>query len=143
MDYSRFFSSVASGIDSPSIWNELGGIKVKEAPFEMMYGNPNRTTFPFLKAKVTLKNDQTFDINPEIMATLLQYHDVIGYQPLIQYIRVLTERLHDPPLWGDRKVVVTTGSLNALSTVFEMLLDAGDTVFVPMECYQGVSFAVS
>ncbi|XP_064120428.1 uncharacterized protein LOC135225101 [Macrobrachium nipponense] len=143
MDYSRFFASIMSKVDSHGIWNELDRINnpEKPAPFEMLYGKPNPATFPFVKAKVTLKNDQIFDINPEVMAVLQQYCNVSGYRPLVQHIRALTERVHDPPLWGDRKVIVTTGALNALSKIFEMLLDEGDTVFVPMNCYQGVNAA--
>ncbi|XP_068241054.1 kynurenine/alpha-aminoadipate aminotransferase, mitochondrial-like [Palaemon carinicauda] len=140
MDYSRFFSLAAPNVDCISTWNELKRIRQTEKPvsYEMLYGLPNRETFPFMKAKVTLENEQTFDIDDKVMATLLQYAGQVGYQPLIEHIKVLTERLHDPPLWSERGVVVVNGSLNGMDKIFQMFLNKGDTVFIPMCCYHGV-----
>ncbi|KAK7017459.1 hypothetical protein SK128_003507 [Halocaridina rubra] len=98
-------------------------------------GVPNVNMFPFKYASITLENDQTLKITPELMATALQYGPTPGYQPLVQQLKEMVHRLHKPPRWTTSDVIVTVGCQDGMSKAFEMLLDPGDYVVVEEPCY--------
>lgn len=142
MDYSHFFSEAVPTKHS-HVTVQIRNLVMygPPLPYNLSFGTPNPETFPFQKARVTLKDGIKFDIDPELMKVTLQYGHMQGYRPLLEHLKTLILHLHDPPHWSDRDVLMTTGSLQGLGKVFEVLLNEGDSLFIPSHCYHGVFVA--
>jgi len=53
------------------------------------------------------------------------------------------QETHNPPLWEDREVLVTSGAQEALGKIVEMVIEEGDGVIIPETCYTTLMAAVS
>ncbi|XP_071553047.1 kynurenine/alpha-aminoadipate aminotransferase, mitochondrial-like [Panulirus ornatus] len=138
MDYSRFLNAVARKRE-PLLIRELFALQQK-APRDVVFlttGVPNPDTFPIVSGSLQLRDGRTLTLDPGKMEQCLQYGPTPGYPPLLEQLRALTQKLHSPPGWGERELVVTTGSQSGLLMAMEMMLNPGDPVLVEQPCYTG------
>nr|XP_053641221.1 kynurenine/alpha-aminoadipate aminotransferase, mitochondrial-like isoform X2 [Cherax quadricarinatus] len=143
MDYRRFFSQVALRRDLSDLIALRNKIAVRETPVILLsWGLPNPSLFPIQDATVTLKNGEKLIIDKELMVKVLQYISTAGFPPLVQQLKQLTEDLHQPPRMCETEVVVTMGSINALSIAADMLLNPGDPIIVQEPVFTGVLTAL-
>lgn len=90
---------------------------------------------------ITCPSKKNFmDLNPEFDTTTCPYSNIVnnvylrrysstpGLGPLLDVLQHLQQRYHHPPVPVD--MCVTTGSQEALSRAFEMLLGPGDSLLV-------------
>lgn len=131
MDYGRFFSQVALRREPSAVSTLRDKAADEETPVILLsWGLPNPSLFPIQDATVTLKNGEKLIIGKELMVKALQYSSTKGFPPLVQQLQQLTEDLHQPPRMCERGVLVTIGSINALSMAGNMLLNPGDPIIV-------------
>eukprot|EP01128_Nolandella_sp_AFSM9_P012351 TRINITY_DN9193_c0_g1_i1.p1 TRINITY_DN9193_c0_g1~~TRINITY_DN9193_c0_g1_i1.p1 ORF type:complete len:483 (-),score=116.72 TRINITY_DN9193_c0_g1_i1:111-1409(-) len=102
-------------------------------------GLPNDALFPFANITVKLKDDTTYDIDGNDLKAALQYSESYGIPPLVKQLKDLQQRKHTPPYASDADwhVIATTGSQDALSKAFEMLLSEGDSLLMENPTYSG------
>ncbi|XP_042888947.1 kynurenine/alpha-aminoadipate aminotransferase, mitochondrial-like [Penaeus japonicus] len=139
MDYSRFLSDVSKG-RQPTILRELFKLQLlDEADWIYLIGGlPNAAYFPFTSGTLKMADGDTLEITPEQMVDALQYGSTKGYSPLLEQLQSLTKRLHDPPCWQQRDLLLTTGSQDGLDKAFSMLVNPGDFVLVEEPCYSSI-----
>eukprot|EP00891_Asterochloris_glomerata_P008351 jgi/Astpho2/8351/fgenesh1_pg.00122_%23_86_t len=106
-------------------------------------GLPAADAFPFTEMSFTLRDGSKVVVNdPAQMATAQQYSvSIRGYQPLYDWMKAHTWRMHSPP--GDHDVTITVGSNNTLEILMSLLLNKGDTLLAEEFTYPHVveSFA--
>jgi kynurenine/2-aminoadipate aminotransferase len=134
-DYSRFISKV-SAARQPSAIRALMPLLKVPGMISLGGGLPNPSTFPFQSIKVTTVAGATFDLCGASLTEALQYSPTAGLPSLLQHLDTLQAHFH-----GVRQVpngaLVTTGSQDALSKAFEMVLDPGDALLVEAPTYSG------
>ncbi|XP_071549689.1 kynurenine/alpha-aminoadipate aminotransferase, mitochondrial-like [Panulirus ornatus] len=96
---------------------------------------PDPSLFPILDASFTLRDGSTLTLDPQLMATCLQYLQKTGYKAFKEQVEELTNRIHSPPRMSERDVVVTYGAQHALSMTLEVLLNRGDYVVLEEHSY--------
>jgi len=55
----------------------------------------------------------------------------------LDQISELQKMLHNPPLWEDTDIVITTGSQDGLCKAIEMMMTPNSHVIVQEPCYAG------
>ncbi|KAL0490892.1 2-aminoadipate aminotransferase [Acrasis kona] len=112
--------------------------------FKFAGGLPNPEGFPFEKITFKLKDGTQFNIEEQDLNYAFQYSNTEGIQPLLEFIHSHQLLKHEPK-YSDWDVTVTTGSQDALSKSFEMLLNSGqgDTIIVETPCYTGALAALT
>ncbi|XP_042889016.1 kynurenine/alpha-aminoadipate aminotransferase, mitochondrial-like [Penaeus japonicus] len=139
MDYSKYLS-VSSSNRRPSGFSEMEKHLTDPLPSAvwLVSGMPNPQLFPFCDAAINLSDGSVLEISKEVMATGLQYGPTPGYVPLIEQLKEMTLRTHNPPRWTESDLLVTVGCQDGLAKALEMLLDPGDCVVVQEPCYPDV-----
>ncbi|XP_026671030.1 kynurenine/alpha-aminoadipate aminotransferase, mitochondrial-like isoform X2 [Ceratina calcarata] len=105
-------------------------------------GMPNTETFPFEEITITYKNGTKSRLFGDELAWSLQYGPSQGYLPLLNEIRKFQEYWHKP-MYNDWDLIITSGSMDGCSKVFEMVLEVGDPVMVQMPAYDGILIALA
>ncbi|KAK7066944.1 hypothetical protein SK128_018256 [Halocaridina rubra] len=142
MDYTYFLSDTVKR-RSPSGVGKFGKLAYMNPKIINFTGGlPNAKTFPFSEMTLTMTDGQILKIDPVMMAECLQYGFPQGYKPLLDQVRALIQRVHNPPRTNDTDVVIIPGSQFGLNKVFEMLVNPNDIVLVPEPCYSGTFSAV-
>ncbi|KAJ8947639.1 hypothetical protein NQ314_008572 [Rhamnusium bicolor] len=98
---------------------------------------PNEVTFPFEQINVVLKDGSQFTLQGSELHSALQYIPTQGYPPLIKSLKEFTFKIHQPPNWQNREVLVTNGSQDGISKSLEMIVEEGDDVLVQNPLYTG------
>jgi kynurenine/2-aminoadipate aminotransferase len=128
MNYTRFLSKV-SQLRQPSPIRYL--IARSQGMFRLAGGLPNPDSFP-IKA-ITLHMHDGSDVNmvDNDMIHALQYSNTEGILPMIEWV-TQHQMLRHNMTGDDWDVIITTGSQDAMSKTFEMLIDpgAGDPILV-------------
>ncbi|XP_076758302.1 kynurenine/alpha-aminoadipate aminotransferase, mitochondrial [Xylocopa sonorina] len=142
MNYTRFLTSIANR-RKPSIFRDLTSqfLKAKDA-ISLATGMPNAKMFPFEEIVVTYKGGTKITLSGEELAWSLQYGPTQGYMPLLEKMRQLQEHWHRP-VQKHWDVLFTSGSMEACSKVFDMVIDIGDPVMVQVPAYEGILNALA
>ena len=118
-----------SGLPYP-YWDRSGG-----RPFSS--SQPNVATFPFKTWEKCLVASWR-----KIKPTELSYPPVLGYGPLRQTIAEYVQDSRGVRCSAEQ-VVITNGTQHALTTIFSLLLNPGDKVWVENPSYNGVKIALN
>ncbi|ESP05373.1 hypothetical protein LOTGIDRAFT_208411 [Lottia gigantea] len=108
----------------------------------LLAGHPHADIFPIIGTELILKDGTKLQIGEDQMKVALQYGSLKGLPELKEWLIELVKRLHDPPAWKNTShpskldVLVTAGSLAAIATTFELILDEGDTLLTQNPTYQ-------
>ncbi|XP_040573353.1 kynurenine/alpha-aminoadipate aminotransferase, mitochondrial [Lepeophtheirus salmonis] len=126
-NYDRFIGSISARRE-PYLICELAK-KLASASKEMIplsAGMPNAELFPFMEAKIKLKDEKntTLTIEGAKMNKALQYLPTQGLPELVETIKKLQLYAHNPPNWENSDIVITSGSQDGLCKSFEMLLSS-------------------
>lgn len=98
---------------------------------------PNTATFPFKRFTAELKDGTVLDLaDPPSLAGALQYSLTGGLPSLVKHLENLQLAEHQPPS-REARLCVTTGSQDALSKAFDMLLEPGRSILVESPTYSG------
>lgn len=107
-------------------------------------GMPNPATFPFSELSVTLEGGESFQLGDDKLGEALQYSATNGLPGFLAHLDSLRASYHGPQTDADaaaesvpRASMVSTGSQDALSKAFEMLLGPGDSLLVESPTYSG------
>ncbi|XP_035743764.1 kynurenine/alpha-aminoadipate aminotransferase, mitochondrial-like [Vespa mandarinia] len=106
-------------------------------------GMPNEKTFPFTEISVKLYDGSSFTLEESELSKALQYIPTQGYPPLLQTLREFQRRVHAPPLWESRDIVIVAGAQDGLSKTLESVIGTGDPIIVPDPIYPGVEVVVT
>ncbi|XP_068241053.1 kynurenine/alpha-aminoadipate aminotransferase, mitochondrial-like [Palaemon carinicauda] len=138
MNHSHLLSDVMQ-LRQPSFVATFGQI-AKEIPDAIMLsvGSPNATLFPFKEMTLTMRNGQDITVDEFMMKKCLQYGSAKGFEPLLEQLKILTKKLHEPPQWENKDIVVLAGSQMGIGLVFEMLVNPEDFVITPEPTYPGI-----
>lgn len=101
----------------------------------MAGGLPDASLFPVKAYALTLADGSTITVDsPELVYKAQQYmHDaspglgVVGYKPLLEWLRAHIVQQHAPPYEG-WDVCLSTGNADGFQRAWETLLDPGDTM---------------
>lgn len=116
-------------------------IKTENA-ISLASGMPNTETFPFEEITITYKNGLKTRLFGDELAWSLQYGPSQGYLPLLNELRKFQKYWHKPK-YNNWDVIVTSGSMDGCSKVFEMVLDIGDPIMVQTPAYDGILNALA
>uniref|UniRef100_A0A8C8S7Q2 Aminotransferase class I/classII large domain-containing protein n=1 Tax=Pelusios castaneus TaxID=367368 RepID=A0A8C8S7Q2_9SAUR len=148
MDYSRFLS-VVSAARKENILRVATALAQKNPSIIMISGGmPNPNYFPFKTASFTVEDGTTIEIGEALMKRALQYSATEGIPELISWLEDLQMSLHNPPTakyspdQGQMAICITPGSQDALSKVFDMLVNPGDNVLLEDPSYSGTVSAL-
>ncbi|XP_078450661.1 kynurenine/alpha-aminoadipate aminotransferase, mitochondrial isoform X2 [Lampetra planeri] len=157
MNYSRFINAVSAARRTSPI-RALTDLQLKAPPslISLATGMPNPNTFPFLGVSVEtrplhrekLPGPSRLNFDTKTVARMLQYSPTDGIPELIDWFKQLQTRVHNPPTRKfesadtEMTVCITTGSQEAISKVFEMLITRGDYVLMDTPTYPGTLIAV-
>ncbi|XP_029430992.1 kynurenine/alpha-aminoadipate aminotransferase, mitochondrial isoform X2 [Rhinatrema bivittatum] len=144
MNYSRFINAVSAARKISPI-RELTELTLRSPPslISMAGGAPNPNTFPFKSASIRVRDGTTITIGEDMMKQALQYSSSLGIPDLVSWLKNLQKSLHNPPTAnyspekGQMDLCVTTGSQEALSKVFDMLINSGDNILLDAPTYSG------
>eukprot|EP00808_Paulinella_micropora_P010892 g51762.t1 len=165
-DYSRWLSP-RSLLRTPSPIRALQPLLAVPGVISLGGGMPNPSTFPFQSISVTLQplpssssSSRSFpaassasgattasaqspivlSLTPQQTAEALQYSATTGLPGLVKHLQALQMAEHAPPCLaaGERpRLHVTTGSQDALSKAFEMVVAPGDNLLCEEPTYSG------
>lgn len=138
-DYSTFLS-IISRRREPSPIRALLPLLSIPGMLSLGGGFPNPETFPFASFSFTLDDGTQLNLSPSEINYALQYSPTAGYPGLLNFLQLLQSKYHLPDFnWGDkgRRILITTGSQDALTKCFEMIMDPGDSIFLEDSSYPG------
>ncbi|XP_054005100.1 kynurenine/alpha-aminoadipate aminotransferase, mitochondrial-like [Hylaeus anthracinus] len=144
MDYSSFRTEVSKRRRSAAT-RELTKIaySAPSSVVSLAEGMPNEETFPFTEISIKLNDGSSFVLNEKELAAALQYIPTQGYPPLLQSLREFQRRMHAPPLWESRDIVIVSGAQDGLSKTLEAIIGPGDPLLVHDPFYPGVESVVA
>jgi len=111
-------------------------------------GLPNSSLFPFKTATVTTSDGYNIELEGKKMQRALQYSGSQGLPEMLDFISDVHKKYHDPASMQTScdknkfSSIVTTGSQDGLSKVFQMLLNPEDEIIVDDPCYSGTIAAL-
>lgn len=137
-DYSRYFSK-QSLARKPSPIRALTPLVKIPGMLSLGGGRPNPETFPFECMSLTLKGGKKLEIDSKELNDAMQYSPTPGMPKLVDTLISLQRHIHKPPELADNNIAlaVTTGSQEALSRAFAMLLNPDDSLIVEKATYSG------
>ena len=93
-------------------------------------GMPDNDLFPIDEIDTIYNN-----LTPQEKKTALQYGPTSGLPALIESLSLFLEDKHLPV--ADNKIIITTGSLQAINILAKAFINPGDTVIVENPCFIG------
>jgi len=141
-NYSKFLTEVAQArTDSPI--RALQPLIRMPGVLSLGGGNPNAEVFPFESVDVKLKDGANITIGEDEVKDALQYTYTQGYPPFCTQISSFMKRLYNPVQGDDSwSNLVTSGSQDGLSRVFESILDDSSSLIVEDPIYPGAVAAL-
>lgn len=141
MNYSKFLTRV-SAARQPSAIRSLQPLTLIPGMISLGGGLPNPGTFPFSKIEVSLNTGEgPLCIDGAELKAALQYAPTEGLPSFVEWVNSYIRKFHRPQI-KDWSICVSTGSQDALSKAFEMILEAGDVIFVDIPTYPGALSAL-
>lgn len=104
---------------------------------------PNEVTFPFEKMQILMKDGSTITLQGQQLNAALQYIPSQGYPPLVKTLKEFMQKVHQPPNWNDRDLIITNGSQDGISKSIELFMQEGDPILVQNPLYTGTEIVVS
>ena len=102
----------------------------KEGLISFAAGMPNNDLFPVKDIDEILSN-----LSDDVKKLCFQYGPTSGYPPLVKSLQKMIERRGIT--LGDDKVLVTTGSLQAISIITQEFVNEGDVILTECPCFVG------
>uniref|UniRef100_A0A4W3HC20 Kynurenine/alpha-aminoadipate aminotransferase, mitochondrial n=1 Tax=Callorhinchus milii TaxID=7868 RepID=A0A4W3HC20_CALMI len=144
------FSNQVTSLSKSFLPSHLTELQLLAPPTMISFagGMPNPNTFPFQTANFSVTNGINITFNQDLMKRALQYSASQGVPELVSWMNELQKSLHKPPTidyspeHGQMAICVTTGSQEANSKMFEMLLGAGDSIILDAPTYSGTLAAL-
>ena len=93
-------------------------------------GMPDNDLFPLDEIDVIIKN-----LTPQEKKIAMQYGPTSGLPQLIESLSVFLENKGLPV--SENKIIITTGSLQAINILAKAFIDPGDTILVENPCFIG------
>ena len=93
-------------------------------------GMPDNDLFPIDEIDTIYNN-----LTPQEKKTALQYGPTSGLPELIESLSLFLENKHLPV--ADNKIIITTGSLQAINILAKAFINPGDTIIVENPCFIG------
>ncbi|XP_044263879.1 aromatic amino acid aminotransferase DDB_G0287711 isoform X2 [Tribolium madens] len=142
IDYSYFLSPHSSR-RRPALTRELTkrAYGAKDT-ISLAEGMPNEVTFPFEKMQISMKDGSTLTIQGQQLNAALQYIPTQGYPPLLKTLKEFTQKVHQPPNWQDREILITNGSQDGISKSIELCIQEGHPVLVQDPLYTGAEIVL-
>ncbi|KAF7992079.1 hypothetical protein HCN44_001404 [Aphidius gifuensis] len=144
IDYTKF-KTTTSKRRRPSATRELTKISysMPHNVISLAEGMPNEETFPITEITVKLTGGASFVLEGDELGAALQYIPSQGYPPLLQAMREYQKRVHNPPTWDNREIIVVSGSQDGLSKALEAIIAPGDPILVQDPVYPGVTIVLA
>ncbi|XP_043265916.1 kynurenine/alpha-aminoadipate aminotransferase, mitochondrial-like [Colletes gigas] len=144
MDYSSFKTEVCKRRRSV-ITREYTKIAYSGAKtmITLAEGMPNEETFPFTEISIKLNDGSSFKLDERELGAALQYIPTQGYPPLLESLMKFQRRVHAPPLWESRDIVIVSGAQDGLSKTLEAIIGPGDPLLIQDPLYPGVEVVVA
>lgn len=143
MNYARFFNKVSLA-RQPSITRVLTNILLQSPPtmISMATGMPNASLFPVIEGSFKLKDGTSFQLSGAEMSRAQQYSQSQGIPELLAWLKMLQKDMHSPPLFDasgaeQTKIIVTNGSQDGLSKLFDAVISRDDCILMESPCYSG------
>jgi kynurenine/2-aminoadipate aminotransferase len=139
IDYASYFTRRSSA-RQPSAIRALQPLVSLPGMISLGGGMPNPAMFPISRLSATLKDGSEVELSGASLEAALQYSPTPGLPSLVKHLHHLQDTEHGPvnPSSGtERQLCVTTGSADALSKAFDMLLDEGDALLVESPTFSG------
>lgn len=144
MNYTRYLNRLSLA-RKPSPIRILTIILQQSSPdmISMAGGMPNPETFPIAEASFKLKDGTLIELDQKIMNQALQYAPTPGLTSLVDWMKVLQSKIHNPPTYNDdnhegkMELLITNGSQDGLCKSFEALVSEGDNVLLDHPSYPG------
>ncbi|XP_076637340.1 kynurenine/alpha-aminoadipate aminotransferase, mitochondrial [Colletes latitarsis] len=137
MDFTRFITEVSGRRKSSILRKWAKDFMERPNSISLANGMPNTTTFPFEKISVTYKNGKEVKLVGEELSWSLQYGPSQGYIPLLKKIREHQKYWYEPK-YTKWDVILTSGSMDGCSKVFDMIVEPRDPVMVQEPIYNGI-----
>ncbi|KAG7158718.1 Kynurenine/alpha-aminoadipate aminotransferase-like 2 [Homarus americanus] len=135
MAYSRFLNDIGKRSEGSSI-RKLYDMEMNDM-ISLGAGKPNPATFPLLSGSLKMPGEEQLTLTPALLNFALQYSKTDGYPPLVEKLKSLTLRLHNPPRWQDTRLIVTSGSQNGVHAALSLMMNVGDYVIIEEPNYCG------
>jgi len=134
IDYTPFLSDYAKLL-RPNPIRGINAIYLKTpGAISLGGGMPAPQLFPVTGVTYELKNNTKLEIDSKVLTEALQYGNTAGLPELLEELKTLQKRKHNPP-YDKWQVLVTTGCQDALAKAFRILLNRGDTVLTENPTY--------
>ncbi|XP_054284371.1 kynurenine/alpha-aminoadipate aminotransferase, mitochondrial-like isoform X2 [Macrosteles quadrilineatus] len=142
-DYESFITARAKR-RKPSALREITKTISQMPPHTIKFavGVPNVNTFPFQEVSVRLKDGSSYNIDGEDLEAALQYMPSSGHTKLVRQLQELQDKAHGPQDWSNTGLVVTCGGSEPMASAFDLLLDEGDPIIIPIPVYPGSADAL-
>lgn len=143
MNYARFLNKVSLA-RQPSPTRVLTNILLQSPPtmISMATGMPNANFFPVLEGSFKLQDGTSIKLSGTDMRRAQQYSQSQGIPELLDWLKMLQKNMHNPPLLDtpgeeQTKIIVTNGSQDGLSKLFDALVTEQDHILMESPCYSG------
>ncbi|XP_043254692.1 kynurenine/alpha-aminoadipate aminotransferase, mitochondrial-like [Colletes gigas] len=136
MDCARFITEVSGRRKTSMLRKTTNDFLERPNSINLANGMPNITTFPFEEISVTYKNGEKVKLVGDELSCSLQYGSSQGYKPLLKKIREHQKYWYEPK-YTKWDVIVTSGSSDGCSMVFDMVVEPGDPIMIQEPVYNG------
>lgn len=92
--------------------------------------------------KIYMKDGSALTLQGQQLNAALQYIPTQGYPPLVKTLKEFNQKVHQPPMWEDRDIILTNGSQDGISKSLELCVQEGDPVLVQDPLYTGTEIVV-
>ncbi|XP_043516488.1 kynurenine/alpha-aminoadipate aminotransferase, mitochondrial-like [Frieseomelitta varia] len=137
MDFTPFITKKADRRQPSVTWLYSEKFAEQKNALNLAKAMPDPSTLPFVEISVTCTGGKEIKLIGKELAWSLQYAPSQGYLPLLKKIREFQEHWHKP-IYNDWDTVLTCGSMEGCSKVFEMVLENGDPMMAQVPTYDGV-----
>lgn len=137
MDYESFLSEYGRHTIHNSLREAARALECEDM-IMLAGGVPNPRNFPIETIKMKLRDGSFIEWDEATSTKALQYLPSDGTPDLLEDIKRLIRKYHNPPRFNELKFCVTTGSQDALYKAFQVLINPGDYVIIPNPVYLGV-----
>lgn len=139
---SRFLSKAALRL-KPSAIRSLSPLAKLPGMISFAAGNPNPETFPIDSMSFQLKTGEKIHISEILTKDSMQYTSTPGLPQFAHLVARHHQRYFQPKLPADNySQVITTGSQDALSKTFQILLDEDSSILLENPTYSGALAAL-
>jgi kynurenine/2-aminoadipate aminotransferase len=136
--YARFLTR-RSQLRQPSAIRALQPLLRRPGVISLGGGMPNPSTFPLEGLSLRVRGGAEVSLSASEATAALQYSDTNGLPRLVQQLSELSRHFHGSAAAqaAEQSILVTTGSQDALTKAFEMVLEEEDALLLEEFTYSG------